>query len=323
MENDKDVNSNSISKIDNLRNKIVKLINRSGLGNRKTNPLKRGLNFLSKYKFPIGGAVFSVLLIVFVGVAIYRGYFLTSANTQTTKSHSTTMSKTNNDIASDGQKPSLAAPSPSNNPSPSDSNVLGTSDDSNSDETNDAAISPTVEISPIPTEVPEPTETPTDTTNDISSSTNSNCTTGSGVPNSWYSDVYPVSPVSASNGSATLTVNIRDCSINNVSSSSTLKISLNSGDPDAQVNGQSLPATISTQNGQASFTVSSQINGTVILAIQDTTDSFTITDTSNSNPSIVFDGSSSAPTPTDEISPAPTSDISQTPTDEPTISPTP
>jgi hypothetical protein len=302
MENDNSANSNYVSKIDF----------RSRLGKGKK-PLKKLGNFLSSYKFRIGGVIFSIALIGFMAVAIYHGYFMDSATTPSTKSHTATLNKTDKIADSNIQQPTIANPSPSDNPSPSGS-VLGTTDSSSSDETTYAAISPTVEISPLPTDIPEPTATP-DTSSNTSS--NSNCTTGSGVPNAWYSDVYPASPISASNGSATLTVNIRDCSINNVSSSSTIKISLNSGDSNTQVNGQSLPTTITTQNGQASFTVTSQVAGTVSLTIQDTTDSFGVTDTNNSNPSIVFDGSSEAPTPTDAVSPtqtiSPTSAISPTP----------
>jgi hypothetical protein len=60
------------------------------------------------------------------------------------------------------------------------------------------------------------------------------------------------------------------------------------------------------------------------LTIQDTTDSFGITDTNNNNPSVVFNGSTTTPTPTSTptqgisptpgSSPAPTSVLTSTPT---------
>ncbi len=144
-------------------------------------------------------------------------------------------------------------------------------------------------------------------------STNSNCTTGAGVANSWYSDVYPVSPVTATVGSvANLNLVIRDCSQNPVSGTKSIKVSQTTNVAGVTVNGTSLPATFSAQNGQASFTVGSPNSGTVNLTVQDMTDSFTITDTSNQNPSVVFSGSTATPTP-----------ISVTPTVAPTNTPSP
>lgn len=283
---------------------------------------------LFRHKFWIGGIAFSVLFVVICADAIYRGYFMNSSSeSPSTPSQQMAISKTTSTQAT---HPTLISQSPSTNPSPSETTVLGTSDASSSDDTDysNSTISPSVELSPIPTDAPEPTNTPDDTSSsDSSSSSNSNCTTSSGVPNSWYSDFYPTSPITASNGSATLTVNIRDCNISDVSSSSTLKISLSSGDSSTEINGQTLPVTISTQNGQASFTVTSQVSGTVGLTIQDTTDSFGITDTNNNNPSIVFNGSTTTPTPTSTptqgisptpgSSPAPTSVLTSTPNPTP------
>jgi len=285
---------------------------------RKFFQIKQFFIFPFKHPWLSGSVVFSAILVIFMGISVYRGYFMNSSAPQKTSSAETSISKNH---ASTIAKSTAVSPSPSENPSPSQSTVLGTSTDgSSSDDSENIAVSPAPVISPVPTDMPVPTLVPVSTSSDSSSSSNSNCSTGSGVPNSWYSDVYPASPISASNGSATLTVNIRDCSINNVSSSSTLKISLSSGDSNTEVNGQTLPTTITTQNGQASFTVSSQVAGTVGLTIQDTTDSFGITDTNNNNPSIVFSGSS-APTPT--ASPTTTQSISPTSGATPTISPTP
>jgi len=155
------------------------------------------------------------------------------------------------------------------------------------------------------------------------SSGNSNCTTATGVPNSWYSDVYPNPPISTTNGSITLVVDIRDCNKNLAPVADTINITLNSGDSNTQVNGNTLPQNVTTQNGEATFTVTSQAIGTVTLTIQDTTSSFTITDPNNHNPSIIF-GSSSAPsTPTDTPSPTPTSADTPAPTSATSNTPTP
>lgn len=283
--------------------------------------------FLFKHKFLAGGITFMLALLLFFGMGIYRAYFMTSDNIIETKSSVAMQTKTSPIPSANVAK---LSPSPSNNPSPSESTVLGASDDSNSGSTEttvNTQISPSQSISPIPTDTPVPTDTPSDSSDTSNnSSSNSNCNTSTGVPNSWYSDVYPVSPISTSNGSVTLTVNIRDCNINDVSSSSSLKISLSSGDTNTEVNGQTLPATVSTQNGQASFSVSSQVTGTVNLTIQDTTDSFAITDTNNNSPSINFSGTST-PTPTTSSTESPTPTLTQSvsPTTDvtPTANPTP
>lgn len=156
------------------------------------------------------------------------------------------------------------------------------------------------------------------------SSGNSNCTTGAGVPNSWFSDVYPASPISAGTGSTvTFTVDIRDCNKNIASVTDTLSISLSSGDSSTKVNGNNPPySTITTQNGQASFTVTSQNAGTDTFIIQDTTSSFTVTDTNNHNPSVIF-SSSTTSTPTDALTPTPESTDTPTPTLAGTVTPTP
>lgn len=147
---------------------------------------------------------------------------------------------------------------------------------------------------------------------------NSSCTTAAGVPNSWYSDVYPASPISSNTGSAvTFTIAIRDCFKNNISSNDSLSITLSSGDSGTQVNGNNLPYTLTTQNGQGSFNVVSQNSGTVALVVQDTTSSFTVTDTNNNNPSVIF-SSSSSPTPTPTT---PTTAPTQTPVPAATATP--
>lgn len=154
-------------------------------------------------------------------------------------------------------------------------------------------------FAPLPSIVPVATPNiviPTVTNNNSSSSNNSsnpNCTTGAGVPNTWYSDVYPNPPITTNTGSVTLIVDIRDCSINLAPVSDTISVSLSSGDPNTKVNGNSLPTTVTTTNGEVKFSVSSQLSGTVTLVVQDTTRNFTVTDVNNHNPVITFSGSSS------------------------------
>ena len=162
------------------------------------------------------------------------------------------------------------------------------------------------------------------------SSGNAACTTAAGVPNSWYSDVYPNPPISTNNGSVTLVVDIRDCNKNLAPVSDTLNISVQSGDTGTQLNGGSLPQNVMTQNGEASFTISSQTSGTVTLAVQDTTGGFTVTDPNNHNPGITFNASSTpaptetpTPTPADTPTPTPTEAPTPTPTYAPTPNPTP
>jgi len=169
-------------------------------------------------------------------------------------------------------------------------------------------------------------------TNSSNSSGNSSCTTASGVPNSWYSDVYPASPVSVNTGStATFTVAIRDCNRNTISSDS-LTFSQTSSDSTLTVNGSAAPVTVQAQNGQATFNVISQTAGTDTFTIQDTTGSFTVTDTNNNNPSITFTAQSAstptpaptnAPTPGPTATPIPTSSVTAIPTPASSPAPTP
>jgi hypothetical protein len=142
---------------------------------------------------------------------------------------------------------------------------------------------------------------------------NSHCTTAAGVPNAWFSNVYPNPPISTSNGSIILVINIRDCDRNLAPVAETLSISLSSGDPNTKVNGNALPYSVTTQNGEAQFTVSSQVVGTVTLIIQDSTSSFPVTDPNDHNPSISFTASST-PTPADTLTPTPTTTNASTPT---------
>ncbi len=158
---------------------------------------------------------------------------------------------------------------------------------------------------------------------------NTNCTTAAGVPNFWYSDVYPASPVSANTG-ATVTFNvaIRDCTQTSVSSDN-IKLSLTSNDSSLTINGSAPPVTVAAQNGQATFNVTSQNAGTDTLSVQDTSSNFTVTDTNNHNPSIVFSASSTTPTPTPApsatltVTPAPTGSTTPTPTQSLTPTPSP
>jgi len=141
---------------------------------------------------------------------------------------------------------------------------------------------------------------------------NPNCTTNAGIPNSWYSDLYPNNPINTSSGSVELSVVLRDCNKATAQVSDTIRISLLSGDTSTKINGNTLPYQLNASNGEAKFTVSSAASGTVTLKVEDTTKSFTVTNTSNANPSISFTGASANPTP------APTAQATGTPTSSPT-----
>ncbi len=303
--------------------RVIKLPNFHPFPKLRTEPISRALSFLFVHKILI---ITSILFVSIVAVGIYTGYFLNTSTVQTA-----TGNKTNNSISSNIPKPTLSSPSPSDNPSPTDNNVLGASIDSSSNNAGNSDILPSPTPYPVPTYIPIPTTTLNSTSPTSSNSSgNSHCTTGAGVPNSWFSDVYPASPISSNTGNVTLTVDIRDCNKNTASVNDTLSISLSSGDSSTQINGNNLPYSTTTQNGQASFTVTSQNAGTDIFIIQDTTSSFTVTDTNNNNPSVIF-SSSQTPTPNSTQTPtltptltpiqSPTPTPSQTPTLTPTLTP--
>jgi len=243
-------------------------------------PVRKIVAFLIKHKISV---TILISLLAFITVAMwYRGYLLskmksTSANSNDEIFYST---KADNSI------PTITIPTP-----PSKNDVLGTSNNSASYNNTQLTL-PT----PFPTFAPLPTIAPITTTTintSSNSSGNPNCTTGSGVPNSWYSDVYPNPPVSTSNGSITLIVYIRDCSRNTAPVNDNLTVTLSSNDSTARINGSSSPVNIQTQNGQVSFTVSSQNSTTDTFTIQDTTSNFAVTDINNNNPSVIFSNNSS------------------------------
>ena len=282
-------------------------------------PIKKIVSYLVKYKIL---TIILISLTTLIAVALwYRGYLLSK------------MKHTPED-ASDGifysaptDKPSPTLDTPT--PSPSTKNVLGASDNSGYNNSENSYTPPTLAtpfptIPPLPTIIPEPiiTSAPYTPPTTNYNSGDSNCTTGAGVPNSWYSDVYPNPPISTNTGSETLLVYIRDCNKNTASVTDTLKISLSSGDSNTQVDGHNLPYSIKTQNGQASFAVTSRLTGTVTLTVQDTTSSFTVTDINNHNPSIIFNVSS-ATTPTPTIVNTPTPSLTNIPTPTPAQSNTP
>jgi len=247
-------------------------------------PVRRTMTFLIKHKISITSFVF---VIAFITVALwYRGYLLSKmktapANTGVEDFYS---------AKSENPLPAIASPTPSD--TPDTSSVLGTSTKNSTLYNNTPLTLPTPfpTFAPLPTIAPIPitTTTTTNTSSTNTSSGNSNCTTGSGVPNAWYSDVYPNPPVATNNGSITLIVYIRDCNKNTAPVNDNLTITLTSSDPTAKINGSSSPITIQAQNGQASFSVSSQNNITDTFTVQDTTNNFAITDINNHNPSVTF-----------------------------------
>ena len=140
------------------------------------------------------------------------------------------------------------------------------------------------------------------------SSGSSSCSTANGTPNSWYSDYYPSSGISANTGATvTITVHIRDCSQADVSSDN-VTMTQTSSDSSLTINGSSSPVSVQAQNGIATFNLVSQNAGTDTFTVQDTTSNFAVTDINNQSLSITFSGSSTTPTPT------PTPGLTNTPT---------
>ncbi|MGA2911882.1 MAG: hypothetical protein ABSE17_04625 [Candidatus Levyibacteriota bacterium] len=249
--------------------KLPKLPHFPHLPRPNIEPVKKIVAFLVKHKIAI---TILICVIAFIVVAMwYRGYLLSKMG----QSSGSSGDEIFNSTSPNSPLPTVAIPTPPADNSGSDNIVIPT---------------PFPTFAPLPTIAPLPVTTTTTT----SSTGNPNCTTGGGTPNSWYSDVYPNPPISTSNGSETLIVYVRDCNENTAPVSDNLSISLSSGDSNTQINGNALPYSVTTQNGYASFAVTSQVTGTVTLAIQDTTSNFTITNINNNNPSITFNNSGSS-----------------------------
>ena len=252
-------------------------------------PVRKTMAFLVRHKISVTSLVF---MIVFITAALwYRGYLISKMNAVPDNANN----ETSYSLKSDSPLPTISAtPSPSD--TPDTNNVLGASTKNSASYNNVPLTLPTPfpTFAPLPTIAPLPiTTTTTNTSSNNNSSGNPNCTTGSGVPNAWYSDVYPNPPVTTNTGSVTLLVYIRDCNKNTAPVNDSLTITLSSDDSTAKINGSSSPVTIQAQNGQASFTVSSQNNITDTFTVQDTTSNFAITDINNHNPSVTFTNSGS------------------------------
>lgn len=266
--------------------KLPNLLNLLQLSRLNTEPVRKIAAGLFKYKILISSFVF---LVAFVAVAMwYRGYLLSKMKSASNNSSDSIFYSTK----PDDTVPTIVLPTiPTAN-----NNVLGTSNN-NSTYNNTQLTMPTPfpTFPPLPTAVPIPiiTMTPANTSPTNNNPGNSNCTTGSGVPNSWYSDVYPNPPVSTGNGSMTLIVYIRDCNESTAPVNDNLTVTLTSSDSTAKINGSSSPVNIQAQNGQVSFTVSSQNTVTDTFSIQDNTSNFTITDVNNHNLSVSFTNNNS------------------------------
>jgi hypothetical protein len=253
-------------------------------------PVRKIASFFIRHKISI---TILVSVIIFVITAMwYRGYLLSKMSKTSGNNIDQTFYSTKNDTPG----PTIVMPSPLD----TSNDVLGASNNSNAyGNTSLTMPTPFPTFAPLPTAVPIPIINTTTTTNTSSASNNSNntenpnCTTSSGVPNLWYSDVYPNPPISTNTGSETLIVYIRDCNIKTAPVSDNLTITLTSNDPTAKINGASSPVNIQTQNGQVSFTVTSQNIITDTFTIQDTTSNFAVTDINNHNPSVAFTGNSS------------------------------
>jgi hypothetical protein len=265
--------------------KFPKLPKLPHLPRLKFEPVRKVLTFLNKHKVAI---TILVCVIAFITAAMwYRGYLLSKMQTSSNSSGS---DQTFYSTKTDNTIPSVTIPVPSPSDTTNNSNnVLGTYN-------YDLSVpTPFPTFAPLPTLAPVPVINTTTTTSSTSNSSgNPNCTTGSGVANGWYSDVYPNPPATTSNGSMTLIVYIRDCNKNTAPVNDNLTITLTSNDSTAKINNSSSPVNIQAQNGQVSFTVSSQNNITDTFTVQDTTNSFAITDINNHNPSVTFTNNSTS-----------------------------
>lgn len=270
-----------------MKFKLPKLPNFPHLPRLKIEPVRKAASFLFRHKISL---TILICVIAFITVAMwYRGYLLSKMNSTSGNSNDQTFYSTK----TDNPGPTIAIPIPT--PSNTNNSVLGTSNYSAPDY-NLSIPTPFPTFAPLPTLAPVPVTTPTTTnTSSTNSSGDPNCTTGGGVPNTWYSDVYPNPTITTNTGSVDLIVDIRDCNVNikNAPVSDKLSISLSSGDSNTLINGNKLPYTVTTQNGEAKFTVTSQVVGTVTLVIHDDTSNFTVTNVKNDNPSITFTNNSS------------------------------
>jgi hypothetical protein len=309
------------SKISILYHKIMELIklpNFHHFPQLKLESIKRIISIIYGNKFLLISSISVIAVFALIVTTIYRAYILYYERPVQKETKHLALNFT----PSVAPSPTLESPSPSIDPSSADTSVLGTSSDSNSNVAGYSGTldTPTPYPTPLTTSIPDSTITITDSTtsdtSSVSNNTNSdpNCNSASGVANSWYSDIYPASPASTITGSVTLSVTLRDCNKNTASVSDKLSISLSSGDSNAQINGNNLPYSITTQNGTASFNLSSQIAGTVTLAIQDISGNFSITDPNNKPESVIFTSSSTQiPTPSQTVSQAPTQSPNTTP----------
>lgn len=309
------------------------------------NSFRHPFSFFPRHKFFITTSVASFVIGVIVINGIYIAYFEFPKQAKQQETHTSLASI----LPTDTPTPTVFPPS--DTPVMSDSAVLGTSDYSPGNTSVDTqqtiapattTTEPTIDcIGPDGKHLHTTREacdsfnaawaTPTPTivfslpSSTGNSPANANCTSGDGVPNAWYSDVYPNPPVTTSNGLMQLIVDIRDCKINLAPVSDKIKITLSSGDPNTRIDGNTLPYTATAKNGEAKFSVSSQNAGTVTLVVQDTTSSFTITNVNNQNPSITFSipSATSAPTPTNAPTSSPVSSLTPTSILTPTQTPTP
>ena len=160
-------------------------------------PVRKIAAFLIKHKISI---IILISLIVFVTIAMwYRGYLLSKMKVVSNNTNDSVLPSTK----ADNTFPTVTIPTPSIS---NDTSVLGASNNSTSYNNIPLTIpTPFPTFAPLPTMAPLPVITiPTNTSSN--SSGNSHCTTGSGVPNTWYSDVYPNPPVTTNTGSITLIV---------------------------------------------------------------------------------------------------------------------
>lgn len=275
----------------------------------------KAISLLINHKFLI---IFLTSFLIVGGVVIWTRSYLIS-KIKIAQSDTSGTSLPSYSLVPDSPDISSNNPSPTDTPSPADNGVLGISADSLSTPTPfpDPTYTPIPKPSPTPIVVVTPSPTTSVTSLASSGSPHSCANTGEspGIPTFWYSETSSLQTVS---DTATININLYDCNNSITSVSDTLTITQSSG-PGTTVNSSSLPITIKTTNGQASFTVSSQIAGTAVYIVTDTTRSFAVTDPNNNPPRVTFTISAPTSTPT----PTPTSTLTPTPTPSPSDTPTP
>ena len=253
------------------------------------NPLSQVWSFLNAHKILI---IIGIVLVGFVVAALqFRGYSLSKLKT----------AQTNGFGLSDFFQASAPNTDPLDSsssalPSPSDTSVLGVSNDSSGSQDGSGYTAPVEVPATAPSDTPSPTPVETTVTTDNSSSSSSSC---DGTPTAYNSEAVVSASTTQVNSAVTINIDLLDCNNNTPSVNDNLTVTLTSGDSATTINGSASPVNIQAQNGKASFSVNSPNPTTATFTVYDNNHSFAVTDPHNKNPSVTFGNSAScAGTPT-------------------------